>query len=231
MKQTPKILVVDDEKIVRESLFHWFEDEGYSVDTAEDAVDALKQFDKGKYDLILLDMKMPGMSGLELLSKIKEIDKDSSVILITAFASVPTAIQALKEGAYDYVTKPVDPDELNNLVKNAIEQKALKDENYMLKNKIEQLVIPENLIGESEEMRKIFELIKQRFPENGIEFDHQSILKGATFSIWSSPVEYIMQKDISNEEKLEVLTFMEEDVNEILHKIRKEKLKLQRNKT
>ena len=164
MKQTPKILVVDDEKIVRESLFHWFEDEGYSVDTAEDAVDALKQFDKGKYDLILLDMKMPGMSGLELLSKIKEIDKDSSVILITAFASVPTAIQALKEGAYDYVTKPVDPDELNNLVKNAIEQKALKDENYMLKNKIEQLVIPENLIGESEEMHKIFELINTVAP-------------------------------------------------------------------
>ncbi len=159
MKQTYKILVVDDEKIVRESLFHWFEDEGYSVDTAVDALDALKQFDKGKYDLILLDMKMPGMSGLELLSKIKEIDKDSVVILITAFASVPTAIQALKEGAYDYVTKPVDPDELNNLVKNAIEQKSLKDENYLLKNKIEQMIIPENLIGESEEMRKIFELI------------------------------------------------------------------------
>jgi DNA-binding NtrC family response regulator len=159
MKKSPKILVVDDEKIVRESLFHWFEDEGYSVDTAEDAVAALKQFDKGKYDLILLDMKMPGMGGLELLSKIKEIDKDSVVILITAFASVPTAIQALKEGAYDYVTKPVDPDELNNLVKNAIEQKSLRDENYMLKDKIEQLVIPENLIGESDEMRKIFELV------------------------------------------------------------------------
>ncbi len=164
MKQTPKILVVDDEKIVRESLFHWFEDEGYSVDTAEDALHALKQFDKGKYDLILLDMKMPGMSGLELLPKIKEIDKDSTVILITAFASVPTPIQALKEGAYDYVTKPVDPDELNNLVKNAIEQKALKDENYLLKNKIEQLIIPENLIGESEEMRKIFELINTVAP-------------------------------------------------------------------
>jgi DNA-binding NtrC family response regulator len=164
MKQTHKILVVDDEKIVRESLFHWFEDEGYSVDTAENALDALKQFDKGKYDLILLDMKMPGMSGLELLSKIKEIDKDSIVILITAFASVPTAIQALKEGAYDYVTKPVDPDELNNLVKNAIEQKSLKDENYLLKNKIEQMIIPENLIGESEEMSKIFELINTVAP-------------------------------------------------------------------
>ena len=164
MKQTPKILVVDDEKIVRESLFHWFEDEGYSVDTAEDAFDALKQFDKGKYDLILLDMKMPGMSGLELLSKIKEIDNDSIVIIITAFASVPTAIKALKEGAYDYVTKPVDPDELNNLVKNAIEQKSLKGENYLLKNKIEQLIIPENLIGESKEMHKIFELINTVSP-------------------------------------------------------------------
>lgn len=164
MKDTNKILVVDDEKIVRESLFHWFEDEGYLVDTAVDGLDALKKFEIGKYDLILLDMKMPGMSGIELLSKIKEIDKDSVVILITAFASVPTAIQALKEGAYDYVTKPVDPDELNNLVKNAIEQKALKDENYMLKDKIEQMIIPENLVGESEEMHKIFELINTVAP-------------------------------------------------------------------
>jgi DNA-binding NtrC family response regulator len=164
MKQTQKILVVDDEEIVRESLYNWFEDEGYSVDTAIDALDALKQFEKGKYDLILLDMKMPGMSGIELLSKIKEIDKNSVVILITAFASVPTAIQALKEGAYDYVTKPVDPDELNNLVKNAIEQKNLKDENYLLKDKIEQMIIPENLVGESIEMRKIFELINTVAP-------------------------------------------------------------------
>ena len=159
MKQKHKILIVDDEKIVRESLFHWFEDEGYLVETAQDAIVALKMFEKGKYDLILLDMKMPGMSGLELLAKIKEIDIECIVILITAFASVPTAIQALKEGAYDYVTKPVDPDELNHLVKNALEQKSLKDENYLLKNKIEQMIIPENLIGESEEMLKIFELI------------------------------------------------------------------------
>jgi DNA-binding NtrC family response regulator len=164
MKKTPKLLVVDDEKIVRESLFNWFEDEGYSVDTAEDATDALKKFDRGKYDLILLDMKMPGMSGIELLQKIKEIDNDCIVILITAFASVPTAIKALKEGAFDYVTKPVDPDELSNLVKNAIEKKSLKDENYLLKNKIEQMIIPENLIGESEEMQKIFELIRTVSP-------------------------------------------------------------------
>lgn len=159
-----KILIVDDEKIVRESLFHWFEDEGYNVETADSAEAALRGFEKNKYDLILLDMRMPGMSGIELLEKIKEIDRDCIVILITAYASVPTAVQALKFGAYDYVTKPVDPDELNHLVKNALEKKSLKDENVLLKDKIEQMIIPDNLIGESEDMKKIFELINTVAP-------------------------------------------------------------------
>lgn len=154
-----KILIVDDERIVRESLFHWFEEEGYHVETAEDGETALRKFDKGKFDLILLDMKMPGMSGLELLSKVKEIDKDCIVILITAFASVPTAIKALKDGAYDYVTKPVDPDELAHLVKKAMEQKALKVENEQLKGSIEEIIKPDNLIGESLQMKKIYDLI------------------------------------------------------------------------
>lgn len=164
MKSKYKILIVDDERIVRESLYHWFEDEGYDVETAEDGLSALKIFEKDKYDLVLLDMKMPGMSGLELLVKIKEIDPVCIVILITAFASVSSAIQALKEGAYDYVTKPVDPDELNHLVKNALDQKSLKSENAILKSKIEQMIIPDNLIGESEEMLKIFELINSVAP-------------------------------------------------------------------
>lgn len=159
MKTKKSILIVDDEKIVRESLFHWFEDEGYAIDTAENAEQALQKFDKGKFDLILLDMKMPGMSGLDLLPKLKEIDKDCFVILITAFASVPSAIQALKDGAYDYVTKPVDPDELTHLVKNALEQKNLKEENEELKSKIDELIMPDNLIGESLQMKKIFDLI------------------------------------------------------------------------
>ncbi|MFO7445859.1 MAG: sigma-54 dependent transcriptional regulator [Ignavibacteriaceae bacterium] len=153
------ILIVDDEKIVRESLFHWFEEEDYHVDTAEDGETALQKFDKDKYDLLLVDMKMPGMSGLELLSKVKEIDKDVVVILITAFASVPTAIKALKDGAYDYVTKPVDPDELAHLVERALEQKALKVENEQLKENIDEIIKPDNLIGESLQMKKIYELI------------------------------------------------------------------------
>lgn len=159
MNGKEKILIVDDEKIVRESLLHWFEEDGYDVEAAEDGEIALKMFDKNKYDLLLVDMKMPGISGLELLKKVKEIDKETIVILITAFASVPSAITALKDGAYDYVTKPVDPDELAHLVKKALEQKALKHENIQLKENIEEIIKPDNFIGESPQMKKIFELI------------------------------------------------------------------------
>lgn len=159
MAKKESILIVDDEKIVRESLYHWFEEEDYFVDTAEDGETALKKYEKEKFDLLLVDMKMPGMSGLDLLSKIRAIDNDALIILITAFASVPTAITALKNGAFDYVTKPVDPDELAHLVKKALEQKALKIENIQLKENIDEIIKPDNLIGESFQMKKIYELV------------------------------------------------------------------------
>ena len=155
-----KLIIVDDERIVRESLKHWFEEEGYIIDTAENGNEALQKFSVNKYDLALLDMKMPGMTGLELLKKIREIDENCVSILITAFASVPTAIQALKDGAYDYVTKPIDPDELNNIVKNALESVTLKTENKKLKGRLEDMSVPDNLVGESPQMKRITELIR-----------------------------------------------------------------------
>ncbi|MFA5012192.1 MAG: sigma-54 dependent transcriptional regulator [Ignavibacteria bacterium] len=155
-----KLIIVDDERIVRESLKHWFEEEGYIIDTAENGNEALQKFSVNKYDLALLDMKMPGMTGLELLKKIREIDENCVSILITAFASVPSAIQALKDGAYDYVTKPIDPDELNNIVKNALESVKLKTENKKLKGRLEDMTVPENLVGESPQMKRITELIR-----------------------------------------------------------------------
>jgi DNA-binding NtrC family response regulator len=155
MNQKEKILIVDDEKIVRESLYHWFSDEGYYVNTAEDGETALKIFTNNKYDLVIVDLKMPGMNGLELLKKIKEFDKETVVIIATAFASVSSAIAALKDGAYDYVTKPVDPDELTNLVQKALEQKALKLENKMLKGNIDEIFNPGNIIGETPQIKKI----------------------------------------------------------------------------
>ena len=106
----PSMLVVDDEPVVRDSLSKWFLQDGYRVEAACDGASALKLMSKGPWDIILLDIKMPGMSGLELQKQIKTIDRSATIIMITAFASVESAVQALKEGAFDYVTKPVDPD-------------------------------------------------------------------------------------------------------------------------
>jgi DNA-binding NtrC family response regulator len=153
------LLIVDDEKVVRESLRHWFEEAGYAVTTAEHAEAALEKFKNKRFDLCLLDMKLPGADGLELLKKIKSEDVRCIVILITAYASVASAITALKEGAYDYITKPVDPEELQRLVEKAFEQRTLKDGNVQLTDKIVEIIKPENLIGESQPMKKIFEMI------------------------------------------------------------------------
>lgn len=161
-----KILIVDDEQIVRDSLTHWFEEDGYIVESAVDGFDVLKDFQPGKYDIMLVDIKMPKMNGLELLEKVKSIDPDCIVIIITAYASVPSAVQALKNGAFDYVTKPIDPDELSHLIQNVIKQKMLKAENIAMKTSIDEMLNLEGLIGESPEMKKVFELIKIVAPQD-----------------------------------------------------------------
>ncbi|HLF19257.1 MAG TPA: sigma-54 dependent transcriptional regulator, partial [Bacteroidota bacterium] len=115
---------------------------------------------KGPWDVILLDIKMPGISGLELQKQIKNIDRAATIIMITAFASVESAVQALKEGAFDYVTKPVDPDHLTHLVQNALRQKKLSDENLKLREHISEMVKGYELIGDSPQMKKVLELAK-----------------------------------------------------------------------
>lgn len=115
---------------------------------------------------MLVDIKMPKMYGLELLEIVKNIDPDCIVIIITAYASVPSAVQALKNGAFDYVTKPIDPDELSHLIQNAIKQKMLKAENIAMKTSIDEMLNLEGLIGESPEMKKVFELIKIVAPQD-----------------------------------------------------------------
>jgi DNA-binding NtrC family response regulator len=154
------ILIVDDELVVRDSLSKWFREDGYRVETAEDAAHALRLMDKGPWDIILLDIKMPGMSGLELQKQLKNIDKNACIIMITDFASVESAGQALKEGAFDYVTKPVDPDHLSHLVQNALKQKRLADENLRLRQQISELSQAELIVGESPQMKKVMELAK-----------------------------------------------------------------------
>jgi DNA-binding NtrC family response regulator len=149
MKDKVSICIVDDEEIVRESLYHWFIEEGYLVDTASTGEEALKKFEKENYSLLLVDMKMPGMNGLDLLSKIKSSSGDTIVILITAFASVSTAIKALKWGAYDYITKPVDPVELSHIVQNALKLQIVHRENLKLKQLIDRDYEKNILLGHS----------------------------------------------------------------------------------
>ncbi len=145
MNDNTGILVVDDEFSVRDSLCSWFRKEGYRVGAAENASDALQRLQEEVWDLVLLDIKMPGMDGLELQKRIRQVNPDIVVIIITAYGSVHTAVQALKDGAFDYVTKPIDPDQLNHLVRNAVEQRNLKTENIRLREKIEGLAFGPDL--------------------------------------------------------------------------------------
>ena len=155
------ILIVDDEESVRDSLYNWFIEDGYDVEHAENAKQALAILEAKNFDIILADIKMPGMDGLEMHRRIKSLDKESIVIIMTAFASVTTAVQALKDGAYDYITKPFDPDDLSHLIRNATKQISLKTENIALRNKIVTLENVEDLIGGSEVMINVLKEVER----------------------------------------------------------------------
>ena len=157
--ETARILVVDDEFSVRDSLYNWFRKDGYEVTAAENATQALQAMQDHVFDVALLDIKMPGMDGMELQEHIHRIDSQIAVIMITAFASVDTAVRALKQGAFDYVTKPIDPDELSHLVLRALEQRRLREENAQLRETIDGLVSVDEIVGESLPMRKVMELV------------------------------------------------------------------------
>jgi DNA-binding NtrC family response regulator len=153
------ILVVDDEFSVRDSLYNWFKNEGYRVDTAENGMEALRKLQENRWDIALVDIKMPGMDGMELQRHIKRIDSTIILIIITAYATVDTAVEAMKEGAYDYVSKPIDPDKLTILIRNAVNQRRLIAENIQLRQKVEELSLQDEIVGESPQIKKILEMI------------------------------------------------------------------------
>jgi len=159
MKRRISLLIVDDEESVRDSLYNWFIEDGYEVDCAANAKEALTKIEAGNFDIILADIKMPGMDGLEMHRRIKAIDSDVIVIVMTAFASVETAVQALKDGAFDYVTKPFDPDDLSHLIRNAANQISLKNENEALKNRVS-LENIEDIVGNSKAMLKVLKAVE-----------------------------------------------------------------------
>jgi two-component system, NtrC family, response regulator HydG len=159
-----KLLIVDDELSVRDSLGKWFREEGYEIGTAESASDALTRMAENKWDLVLLDIKMRGTDGIELQRRLHELDPDLVVIMMTGYASVETAVTALKNGAYDYVSKPLDPDEIAHLVKKALAHKRTEQENVRLRETVAEATNPGDLVGQSPAMRKVFEAIETVAP-------------------------------------------------------------------
>ena len=160
MSTQGKLLIVDDELSVRDSLGKWFREEGYEVATSENASDALTRLAEQSWDAALVDIKMHGTDGIELQRRMHEVDPELIMIIMTGYASVETAVAALKNGAYDYVTKPLDPDEIAHLVKNALAHKRTAQENVLLRETVAEVARPGDLIGQSTPMRKIFDAIE-----------------------------------------------------------------------
>jgi len=155
-----KILVVDDEAIVRESLSEWLKDVGYQVFTAENGPKALEMIEKEKPGIMIADLVMPGMDGIELMKKAKAQQPKIEVIIITAYASIPTAITAMKEGAYDYIEKPFCPERAEFLVEKLAEHQELVEENLALRHRLEDRYRFENIIAKSSKMQRVIEVIK-----------------------------------------------------------------------
>ena len=164
MEAQGKLLIVDDELSVRDSLGKWFREEGYEVGTAESASDALTRMAENKWDLALVDIKMRGTDGIELQRRLRELDPELIVIIMTGYASVETAVTALKNGAYDYVSKPLDPDEIAHLVKKALAHRRAERENVRLKETVAEATRPSELVGQSPAMCKVFQAIETVAP-------------------------------------------------------------------
>jgi two-component system response regulator PilR (NtrC family) len=150
-----RILVVDDEKSMREILEIFLKNEGYSVSVADNGEKGIEAVKKDIYDLIITDMKMPKVSGLELLKSVKQISPDTIVVVFTAFGTTKSAVEAMKLGAYDYIQKPFQMDNIRLVVKNALEKQKLRKDVSILKDQLASPSI-ENIIGESLPMRELF---------------------------------------------------------------------------
>ncbi|MGE5326315.1 MAG: sigma-54-dependent transcriptional regulator [Deltaproteobacteria bacterium] len=164
MESKGRLLIVDDELIVRDSLGKWFVEEGYEVETAANASDALTRLAEHPWDLALVDIKMPGTDGIELERRLREVDPKLMVIIMTGYASVETAVQALKNGAYDYVTKPFDPDDIAHTVRNALSHRRALEENIQLKEAVAATGEYPQLVGSSAAMKRVFEAIETVAP-------------------------------------------------------------------
>jgi DNA-binding NtrC family response regulator len=161
MDERMKIMIVDDEKIVRESLYHWFKRSGHMVEAAASGLEALEKLEMIPFDILFVDIKMPQMSGLEVLKKVKVEYPDTIVIIITAYGSIESAVEAMKLGAKDYLLKPFKPDQLALMLEKIDYQRKLTSQYRYLKGLLEEITRFDNIIGQSPPMKTLFNLIPE----------------------------------------------------------------------
>jgi len=161
-----RILVVDDEEIVIRSCQRILDGGDYQIDIAHDGREALQRVEQDPYDILILDIMMPNVGGLEVLRRVKEGHPDIDVIMITGLSQIDTAVQAMKLGAFDYISKPFEPDELKLVVQRALERRALMQENLNLKSEVSSKYRFENIIGSSPQMQAVYRLVAQCAPTN-----------------------------------------------------------------
>jgi two-component system, NtrC family, response regulator PilR len=159
-----KILVADDEQSMREFLDIMLKKEGYKVSLASNGEEVVKLIDNDLFDLVLMDIRMPKLDGISALKKIKSTSPETVVIMITAYASADTAIKAMKEGAYDYITKPFKVEEIKLIINNALEKKNLQKENILLKQVVRDRYHFGNIIGQSPKMMALYDLLEKVSP-------------------------------------------------------------------
>jgi DNA-binding NtrC family response regulator len=161
MDKKTSIMIVDDEEIIRESFLHWFEKLGHRVEAAASGLEALEKLEKSPFEVLFVDIKMPGMDGIELLGKVKEEYPETIVVIITAYGSIETAVKAMKMGATDYLLKPFKPEQLSLVLEKIAHQRKLISEYEYVKGRLDEITRFDNIIGQSPPMQKVFDLIPE----------------------------------------------------------------------
>lgn len=156
-----KILVVDDEKSLREVMSIMLKRAGYDVTEACDGDQAIGQVNKEIYDLVITDLRMPKADGMDVLKAVKSLSPETVVLVVTAFGTADSAVEAMKQGAYDYLTKPFQIDEVQLIIRNALEKRRLSTENMLLKREIASQSSFAQIVGQSEAMQKVFDVVRK----------------------------------------------------------------------
>ena len=165
-KERTRILIVDDEEIVRESLSAWLEKDGYTLATAPDGETAVERIRKERWSILHVDLKMPGIDGLQVLEQARKVQPEAAAVIMTAYATVDSAVAAMKIGAYDYLVKPFDPEELSLMIQKIVTQQALVRENVLLRKVLKRDYHFRDLISKSPAMQAVFDLARMAARSN-----------------------------------------------------------------